>query len=69
MDWLKKHVDAAMVLGAIFSSFIWMQSEFRFIEREFRELDQRLTRIETVMIMHKIMPVDLLADCERKERK
>ena len=59
MEWLKKHVDTAVVLGAIFSVFIWMQAEFR-------DIDRRLTRIETVMIMQKIMPNELIAQKDAK---
>lgn len=55
MEWLKKHADTAMVLGSIFGVFIWMQAEFR-------DIDRRLTRIETVMIMQKFIPSDLIAE-------
>ncbi len=61
MEWLKKHADTAMVLGAIFTVFVWMQAEFR-------DLDRRLTRIETVMIMQKFMPNDLVVSAINQEK-
>jgi hypothetical protein len=48
----KKHVDTIVILGAIISSFLWMNGKFN-------ELDNRLTKIETVLIMKNIYPSEL----------
>ena len=52
MDWAKKHVDTVIVLSALLSSAAWMNSKFN-------ELDKRLVRIETVLIVKEIMPRQL----------
>lgn len=49
MDWFKKHTDTALILGSILSAMIWMNGKFN-------DIDRRLVRIETVMIMKGIMP-------------
>lgn len=48
----KKHIDTVVILGAIISSFLWMNGKFN-------ELDNRLTKIETVLIMKNIYPSEL----------
>lgn len=52
MDWLKKHGDAVMVIGAILSSMLWMNGKFNEIEKD-------VAVIKTVLIMKQIMPNDL----------
>jgi len=54
MDIFKKHVDTVIVLGAIFAGFLWMNNKFN-------DIDRRLVRIETVLIMKGIMPEQLAA--------
>lgn len=49
MEWFKKHADTVIILGGILSSLIWMNGKFN-------DIDRRLVRIETVMIMKGIMP-------------
>lgn len=59
MDLIKKHVDTVIILGGILSSLIWMNGKFN-------DLDRRLVRIETVMIMKGIMPEGLASNEENK---
>lgn len=59
MDWMKKHVDTVIVLGGILGSLLWMNGKFN-------ELDKRLVRIETVLIMKEIMPKELASHHENK---
>ena len=44
MDWFKKHTDAVLVLGGILTSVLWMNGKFN-------DIDRRLVKIETVMMM------------------
>lgn len=53
MDWAKKHIDTIIILGAVFSGFFWLNGKFNDIEK-------RLIKIETVMIMKNIIPPELL---------
>lgn len=53
--WFKKHSDTVIILGAILSSFLWMHGKFN-------ALENRLTRIETVMILKGIMPDTMVKD-------
>jgi hypothetical protein len=41
-NWFKKHTDTIVILGAIASSFLWMNGKFNSIEL-------RLNNIETVL--------------------
>lgn len=54
MEWLKKHGDAVMVIGAILSSMLWMNGKFNEIEKD-------IAVIKTVLVMKQIMPNDLAA--------
>lgn len=58
MEWLKKHVDTVIVLGAILSSVLWMNGKFAEIEKD-------VTIIKTVLIMKNILPCEL-ASTENK---
>lgn len=49
MEWFKKHVDTVVVLGVMFSGFLWMNGKFN-------DIDRRLIRMETVLILKGIMP-------------
>ncbi len=52
MDWIKKHTDTVIVIGAILSSMLWMNSKFN-------ELEKDVAIIKAVLIMKQIMPCDL----------
>lgn len=52
MEWFKKHVDTAVILGAICGSLIWMNGKFNEIEKD-------LAIMKTVLIMKNIMPKEL----------
>jgi len=52
MDWMKKHVDTVIILGAIITSMLWMNGKFNEIEKD-------IAVIKTVLIMKQIMPVEL----------
>ena len=59
MEWMKKHVDTVIVLSAILGSVAWMNGKFN-------DVDRRLVRIETILIVKGIMP-DVLALKEQKQ--
>lgn len=52
MDWMKKHVDTVIILGAFGASLLWMNGKFNTIEKD-------ITIIKTVLIMRDIMPKEL----------
>lgn len=52
MELFKKHVDTVIILSGIAGSLIWMNGKFN-------DLDRRLIRIETILIMKGIMPSEL----------
>ena len=49
MEWIKKHTDTVIVLGALFGGFLWLNGKFN-------EMEKKLVRIETVLILKGIMP-------------
>ena len=62
MDWFKKHVDTALVLGSILGSFLWMNGKINDIEKD-------IVVVKTVLVMHKIMPQELAVNEERNRDK
>lgn len=65
MNWLSKHTDAVIVLGAIISSMVWMNTKFNGIDARFNELEKDISTIKTVLIMKEIMPRELA--CKERE--
>lgn len=63
MEFLKKHVDTVVVVGAIVGAAMWMQSSIHRLEDDvnarFAKLDQDIAIIKTVLIMKNIMPTEL----------
>ena len=62
-NWFKKHVDTVVVLGGIVASLIWMNSKFNNTDEKFtsqlHNIDLRLTRIETVLMMKGIISKEI----------
>jgi hypothetical protein len=48
-SWFSKHTDTVIILGAFAATILWINGKFNNVET-------RLTRIETVLVMQKIMP-------------
>lgn len=57
---MKKHFDTVIVLGAILTGFLWVNGKFN-------NLENRLTKIEIVLIMQKIMPTEMIANTDPKK--
>lgn len=68
INWFKRHVDTVIVLGGILTAVLWMNGKFSSIGDRFNEIDKRLVRIETVLIMKNIMPPEL-AKVEKPKEK
>jgi len=51
-NWLTKHVDTIVILGAILSSMLWINGKFNDIEKD-------VVMIKTVLILKNIMPSEL----------
>jgi len=64
MEWLKKHVDTVIVLGAIFGSFLWMNTEFNNIDKEIAAIRTEMAVMKTVLIMKDVMPKTLASKIE-----
>jgi hypothetical protein len=59
MDWFKKHTDTSIVLGAILTTVLWMNGKFN-------DIDRRLIKIETILVMKGIMPSEWVSTKEIK---
>lgn len=59
VDWFSKHVDTVIVIGAIISSMLWMNSKFGEVEKRFGMIDKDITIIKTTLILKNIMPEQL----------
>ncbi len=94
MKWFKEHVDSVVVIGIMFSGFLWMNGKFNDIDQKFYESDRRnnerfmesdrknnerfteldrsifsvenrLTKIETVLIIKGIYPTEIYGSVEK----
>lgn len=52
MEWLKKHADTVIVLGAIIGAALWMNNSIK-------DLQKDMAIIKTVLIVKEIMPKEL----------
>jgi hypothetical protein len=59
VEWISKHVDTVIVLGALCTGFLWINGKFN-------DIDRRLVRIETVLIMKDLMPKELAVKTPQK---
>jgi hypothetical protein len=64
MDWMKKHVDTVIIVGAIASSMIWMNSQFNGIDSRFGQIEKDIAIIKTVLVMKEILPKELATSLE-----
>ncbi len=58
MDWMKKHADTVIVVGAIATSMLWMNGKFNQIEKD-------VAIIKAVLVMKEILPKELATDTEQ----
>lgn len=65
MDWFSKHVDTAVVLGAVLGCMIWMNGKFSDVDSRFNEIEKDIAVIKTVLVMKDIMPHKLTNSEER----
>jgi hypothetical protein len=61
---LKKHADTVVILGAIVSSILWMNSKFNDVNDKLHDIENRVTKIETVLILRNIYPSELASTKE-----
>lgn len=59
MDWLKKHTDTVIVVGAIVTSMLWMNGKFNEMDKRFSEIEKDIAVLKAVLIMKNIMPTEL----------
>jgi hypothetical protein len=52
MEWFKKHADTVAILAGILGAMVWMNGKFN-------DMEIRLVKIETVLLMKGIMPTEL----------
>lgn len=68
MDWMKKHIDTVIILGAFGASILWMNGKFSEVDQRFSGIEKDIVMIKTVLIMRNIMPTEL-ANCKVHEEK
>jgi hypothetical protein len=59
MRWFKERADAFMIMGTLAAAMLWMHAQLSDINERMGKIDNRLTVIETVLMMKDIMPKDL----------
>ena len=71
MKWFEKHADTVMVLGGILASVMWMNGQFNDVRKEIREIDKRLSKVETILYVRGLVSHQLAAveKCEHSEGK
>lgn len=58
-EWFSKHTDTVIIIGAIISFMLWMNSRFGEVEKIFAMIDKDITIIKTTLILKNIMPEQL----------
>lgn len=66
MDWFKKHVDTAVVIGSILTCMVWMNGRFADVDKELSAIKTEIAVMKTVLIMKNIYPVELLTKVDNK---
>lgn len=69
MEYLSKHVDSVVVIGAILASVLWMNGRFNEVDSRFSQLEKDVAIIKTVLVLKNIMPNDLCSDDATKTKK
>ena len=59
MEWIKKHVDTAIVLGAFLAHFYWIDGKFDKISERLSNVEKEVSLIKAVMILKNVMPAEL----------
>ena len=59
MDWMKKHLDTCIILGAFASSILWMNGKFNDVDKRFNEIEKDMAVMKTVLLMKDILPKEL----------
>lgn len=59
MEFIKKHIDTVVILGAFATSILWMNGRFNEIDKRFSEVEKEIAIVKTVMVMKNIMPPEL----------
>lgn len=59
MDWFKKHADTVVIITAIISSLLWMNTRFNEVDRRFSDMEKDFAIVKTVLIMKNVMPKEL----------
>lgn len=59
MEWFKQHVDAVIVIGAILTLVLWMNTRFNELEKNLSEMNKEIAIIKTVLVMKNVMPIEL----------
>lgn len=60
MDWIKKHTDTVIVLGALFTGLLWINGKFN-------DMDRRLIKIETILFLKGIIPPELASNLKEEK--
>lgn len=70
MDWIKKHADTAIIISSVCASLMWMNSNLNSLKDSMRDsignIEKRLIRIETILIMKGIAAPEMLASQEKE---
>jgi hypothetical protein len=67
MNLFKKHVDTTIVVGAILSSFLWMNSAINDLSRDIARLDRDISVVKAVLILKSILPAEMASAPQEKE--
>jgi len=59
MEWCKKHIDTAIILGTLGGALMWMNGEFNDLKRDISDIRVDMAVMKTVLIMKKVLPAEL----------
>lgn len=59
MEWIKKHADTVVVLGAVLGAMMWMNGTLNDVQKEIYTVQKELSIVKTVMLMNGHYPKEL----------
>ncbi len=62
MEWIKKHVDTAIVISVLFGGFFWIDGKFDKINERLISLEKDVSNVKTILFLKGIMPQEFVAD-------
>lgn len=62
MEWIKKHVDTAIVISVLFGGFFWIDGKFEKVNDRLIALEKDTSNIRTILFLKGIWPNEVATE-------